>query len=236
MIPKLIHYVWLGGTKDSIAKKAIETWKKKAPGFQIIEWNEKNLPNYTNQFYKNALANKDYAFASDYVRLMLLHHYGGIYLDTDMFLLSDPSSILENYDLVFGIQDKNMIFSTSFIASVPNQEFINKALKVYDHLEYTKNDLKPNTELLSPLMLNMYGFKHDTHTQIRGKVAAYNPDILLQPSFHTVAMHIGEKSWSSHSRHDEMRIQLRKRIKNRLEAGIFRMFNDIARKLIPDNI
>ena len=53
---------------------------------KIIEWNEDNLPNYSNTFYQQALANKDYAFASDYARLRILQQYGGVYMDTDMYL------------------------------------------------------------------------------------------------------------------------------------------------------
>jgi mannosyltransferase OCH1-like enzyme len=232
MIPKKIHYIWLGGEKSEIAKKAIMTWKKYAPEYQIIEWNDQNLPKFTNQFYKDALANKDYAFASDYARLKILKDYGGIYIDTDMFLLSDPSGLLRGKELVFGIQDQDMIFSTSFIASSPNQEFINRALSVYDQLKYKKGKLRANTELLSPLMYSMYGFKHETETQIKGTVAAYSPKILLQPSFQAVAMHIGAKVWAPHNKHDRFRIELRQHISNRLTAGIFSIANNIARKIL----
>ncbi|MEK1482564.1 hypothetical protein HCZ88_10375 [Limosilactobacillus fermentum] len=231
MIPKTIHYIWLGGEKNTIAKKAIETWRKRAPEYQIIEWNEQNLPKFTNSFYKEALINNDYAFASDYARLRILKEYGGVYIDTDMFLLSDPSSILKNKDLAFGILDKDMIFSTSIIASIPNQEFINEALKLYNHLSYDKGKIKTNTELLSPLMFKMYDFKHEVRTQIRGRIAAYSPNILLQPSFSAVAMHIGTKTWTSYSRHDHLRIKLRQHIKNQFEAGIFSLINSVGRRI-----
>lgn len=233
MIPKIIHYVWLGGEKDSVAKKAIRTWKKKAPDFQIIEWNERNLSNLTNQFYDDALSNHDYAFASDYARLMILKRYGGIYIDTDMFLLANPSNLLTNKDLVFGIQNKDIIFSAGFIASIPGQEFISRALNVYNRVEYNKEKLIANTALLSPLMFSMYEFEHKAKTQVRGKVVAYNPNILLQPSFKSVAMHIGEKAWMDHTIHDKLRIRFRQHITNQLEAGIFEIVNNIGRKIIP---
>lgn len=231
MIPNVIHYIWFGKEKNPIVKKSIKTWEKAAPNFRIIEWNETNLPNFTNQFYRDAISNRDYAFASDYARLKILEKNGGVYIDTDMFLLSNPSEILKNRDLVFGIQDKNMIFSTSFIASAPNQKFIKKALNIYEGLKYTKGNLIANTELLSPLMFDMYGFKHVAKTQIKGKIAAYSPKILLQPSFHTIAMHIGEKSWDTHSRHDQIRILLRKHINNQFEAGIFSLLNSVGRRI-----
>jgi mannosyltransferase OCH1-like enzyme len=231
MIPKIIHYIWFGNTQNNITKKSINTWKKRAPEYEIIEWNERNLPDYENEFYQKALSNKDYAFASDYARLRILQQYGGIYMDTDMYLLKDPHKILTNKDLVFGIQDKDMIFSTSFIASAPNQEFIRKALKVYEQTEYTPKTLVANTELLSPLMFETYGFKHVAKTQVKGSVVAYSPKILLQPSFNAVAIHIGTKTWTSHSRHDRLRIKLRQHIKNQFEAGIFSLLNSVGRHI-----
>lgn len=232
MIPKTIHYIWFGGEKSPIAKQAILTWKKRAPEYNIIEWNETNLPDFDNQFYQDALAHNDYAFASDYARLKILEKYGGIYMDTDMYLLTNPSCILKNYDLVFGIQDDKVIISTSFIAARKNQEFIIKALKLYDSLEYTYRNNLPNSEILSPLLYDLYDFNHDTSDQLRGEVMAYNPNVLLQPSFNAVAMHIGEKSWENHSKHDVIRVKLRKHVKNQFSAGVFRVFNDIFRRII----
>jgi len=41
MIPKKIHYIWFGGSKPSSLLAAIDTWKKRAPEYSIVEWNEK---------------------------------------------------------------------------------------------------------------------------------------------------------------------------------------------------
>lgn len=232
MIPRKIHYIWLGHQKSLITRKAIKTWRKRAPEYQIVEWNESNLPNFKNKFYQQALANKDYAFASDYARLKILQQYGGIYMDTDMYLLKDPSKILSDRELVFSIQDPKVIISTSFIAASPNQEFINKAVKLYNDVHYNKGENKPNTEVLSPLLFKMYGFNHSTKTQVVGKVIALEPDVLLQPSFKTVAMHIGEKAWAPHNRHDQLRIMMREHVTSQFGAGIFRVANDFFRKIL----
>lgn len=233
MIPKIIHYAWFGGEKSKVALRAIKTWRKKAPEFEIREWNEKNVPVNNNQFLKKALQDHNYAFASDYVRLLVLKKYGGIYLDTDMYLLQSPIEVIENRELVFGIQDKEVIFSAGFIASIPNQTFINEALKVYDNLVYS-SQMQPNTELLSPLIFKMYKFDHEDRTQVRdgAKVIAYNSNILLQPSFKSVSMHVGEKAWAEHTKHDEIRIKLRQQITSQLQAGLFRIVNDIGRKIL----
>ena len=43
MIPKIIHYFWVGKKPIPIQfQKNIETWKSLCPDYQIIEWNENN--------------------------------------------------------------------------------------------------------------------------------------------------------------------------------------------------
>ena len=45
MIPKKIHYIWLGNNKkDRVSKICINSWKANLKGYEIIEWNESNLP------------------------------------------------------------------------------------------------------------------------------------------------------------------------------------------------
>lgn len=233
MILKKIHYIWFGGPKPNSLKTALQTWKKNSPEYSIVEWNEENLPYFNNEFYREALKQKNYAFASDYARLKILEKYGGVYIDTDMYLLKNISSILKNRELVFGILDKKYIFSTSFIACIPNQPFIKKSLEIYKNISYEEGHKIPNTALLSPLMSNMYNFEKKDRTQKRknGKVVAYNSNILLQPSFSAVALHIGEKTWAPHTRHDKLRIKLRQHIKNQFEAGIFSLLNSVGRRI-----
>ena len=51
MIPKKIHYVWVGhNPKSPIIEECIATWKKKLPDYQIIEWNEDNFDMHENRY------------------------------------------------------------------------------------------------------------------------------------------------------------------------------------------
>ena len=44
MIPKKIHYVWLGGgMKTPSVKRCIASWRKVMPDYEIKEWNENNF-------------------------------------------------------------------------------------------------------------------------------------------------------------------------------------------------
>lgn len=85
MIPRKINYVWLGRKeKSQEIQDCINSWKKYMPDYQIIEWNEDNLPINSNEYAKSAYDQKKWAFASDWARLWVLYNFGGIYMDTDV--------------------------------------------------------------------------------------------------------------------------------------------------------
>jgi len=87
MIPKTIHYCWFGDKPlPPLVEDCIASWKEKMPGYDIVEWNERNIP--TDIWYVNtALKHKQYANASDFIRMYVTYHHGGVYLDTDVEII-----------------------------------------------------------------------------------------------------------------------------------------------------
>ena len=96
MIKKL-HYVWLGGGNLPLSvKSCINTWKKNLPDWEIIQWNETNFDVKKYPWVREALADKKYAFASDFIRLMVLEEYGGAYADTDVEVCRNIEPLLDH--------------------------------------------------------------------------------------------------------------------------------------------
>ena len=101
MIPKIIHYVWVGNNpKPKDIKKCMKTWKKHLKDYKIIEWNESNFDISSHPFVKKAYEAKKWAYVSDYIRMYAIYNYGGIYLDTDVLVLENFDKFLNNK--VFG--------------------------------------------------------------------------------------------------------------------------------------
>ena len=97
MIPKVIHYCWFGGNSlPEEAKRCIESWKKYCPDYKIIEWNENNYDVNSNEYMKAAYKEKKWAFVSDYARIDVVYKYGGIYMDTDVELVKELDSFLND--------------------------------------------------------------------------------------------------------------------------------------------
>ncbi|HMR72901.1 MAG TPA: capsular polysaccharide synthesis protein, partial [Candidatus Saccharibacteria bacterium] len=94
-IPKIIHYIWVGGNKkpDSVYKY-IESWRKYCPDYLIIEWNEKNYDITQNRYTREAYEAKKWAFVTDYMRLDILCQFGGVYVDSDIEIVRNIDNFL----------------------------------------------------------------------------------------------------------------------------------------------
>jgi len=105
-IPKKLHYVWIGDSeKPEIFNKCLKSWQEKMPDYEIIEINKENfdLDDHIarNKFLRECYKRKLWAYIADYVRIHYLYENGGIYLDTDMEIVKDFSSLFENENIEF---------------------------------------------------------------------------------------------------------------------------------------
>ena len=96
MIPKVIHYCWFGRNPlPESAIKCINSWRKFFPDYEIKEWNEDNFDVNIIPYTKEAYEAKKYAFVSDYARMWILYHFGGLYFDTDVEVIKPMDDIVE---------------------------------------------------------------------------------------------------------------------------------------------
>ncbi|WP_341220841.1 glycosyltransferase [Polaribacter atrinae] len=198
MIPKTIHYCWFGNKqKSQIFSECLTSWKKYCPDYKIIEWNEINSEQFSNKFYKNALRKKKYAFAADYIRLKVLHVYGGIYLDTDMLIVKPLGNLLK-YNFFSGLEVKDRV-AYGFLGGYKENHFFKRMIDFYNHTEFDEfnppiithtfknlinsNNLKENEVLLSPEYFYPLTFQN------REK------DYKLFVTEKTYAVHLWDHSW-----------------------------------------
>jgi Mannosyltransferase OCH1 and related enzymes len=156
MIPQTIHYCWFGNNPLSQETlDYIKTWKKHLPEYQIIQWDESNFDTDSVIWVKEAIENKKYAFATDYIRLDILYRYGGIYFDTDVEVLQSLDDLLE---LPYFIGAENTIhgINTALIATQPKSPWIKCCLEHYRDRHFLRNgkmDMRVNPELIKDTLL-----------------------------------------------------------------------------------
>lgn len=113
MIPKNIHYIWLGNENNmpKNQKGFIDDWRRIMPEYKYFFWNEETIKKEfgRDEYIDSCLCRKQFAFAADYIRLMVLFKFGGIYFDTDVKVLKNFDCFLHNkaflgfhYDISLG--------------------------------------------------------------------------------------------------------------------------------------
>ncbi len=179
-IPKIIHYIWVGGKEKSpLAKKCIESWKKYCPDYEIKEWNENNFDLEQNLYLSQAYKAKKFAFVSDYIRLKVLYDYGGIYMDTDVELVKPLDEFLKHR--AFSGFENQVWMPTAVLGAEPKHPWIKRLLAVYDKITFINKDgsynLTTNVTYMSVVTRHYYHVKLDnTYQELEDGLAIYPND------------------------------------------------------------
>lgn len=136
MIPKRIHYCWLGGGRmPEIMHRCMDSWKRVLAGYEFVLWDTEKARGIGSRWVDDAIAKKQWAFAADYVRLYALYSQGGIYLDTDVEVLRDFSPLLSR-PLLLGEEGGSGLVEAAVMGAEPGNATIGKALRGFDGESY----------------------------------------------------------------------------------------------------
>lgn len=208
MIPKIIHYCWFGrGEKPKLAQKCISSWKKHCPNYEIIEWNEDNFNIQAHPYAQFCYELKKWAFLSDYVRLVVVEQYGGIYFDTDVELLRTPDFLLE-HEAFYGFENDTNIATGLGFGAEAHHPTIQSMVEQYRRLQSDAEGVYPcvvcpqlNTQALLPLGLKLNGQRQTVAGAEIYPVEYFNPyestTGRLNKTKNTVSVHWYSGSWMS---------------------------------------
>lgn len=227
MIPKKIHYVWVGGNeKNNTIKQCMKTWGKHLEGYEVIEWNENNFDIDSHPFVKAAYKAKKWAYVSDYIRVYVIYKYGGIYLDTDILVLDNFDRFLNNRAFV-GFENPQYPFTAVFGAE-PGHPLVKDMIEYYDRLDEYKFDFeKNNTISVSDLLIKKYHCKVGNKFQILDEDIAVYPDtVLCNPSENSISIHVFTGTWLEGKKALARKINvfLKIHVTNKKRAKLFRKY------------
>jgi mannosyltransferase OCH1-like enzyme len=200
MIPKIIHYVWVGGNLlPPLAEKCIESWKKYCPDYKIIKWDETNFDITSNQYCKEAHKSKKFAFVSDYIRLFALVNHGGVYMDTDVELIKPIDEFLK-HQAFSGFENETYI-STCVMACEKNFPFFRDLLTEYADRKFILTDgnmnLTSNVTYITETCLHKGLILNNCLQSIDG-FTIYPGDYFCPKSYETGKLSITENTCSIH--------------------------------------
>ena len=133
MIPKVIHYVWVGGKPlGSLQTRCLQSWKRHLAEYEFKLWDESSLPREVleHPYVKAMSEKKKWAFVADYIRFWALAREGGIYLDTDTEVLRSFDDLLE-HGAFFG-KTQDGVTAAGVIGATPGHSVIHDILRVYE--------------------------------------------------------------------------------------------------------
>ena len=225
VIPKTIHYCWFGcGQKSKRMQKCFASWKKFCPDFKIIEWNENNFDLTQSPYLLSRYERKQWAFLSDYARLLIIEENGGLYLDTDVEVVRPLDELLQ-FDAFFGFERNEYINTGQGFGAVAGHPAVRAMASVYETLVPEPFGNYPivacpafNTQALVP-----HGLKRDGSRQTvlgaeilpQEYLCPYNDETgKLSLTKHTYSVHWYGKSW----------FRKRDLIRNRVTRPLHRFF------------
>ena len=205
MIPKIINYCWFGRKpKPKIAEKCIASWKKYCPDYEIIEWNEDNFDINYNEYTRYCYEIKNWAFLSDFVRLVVVYQHGGIYLDTDVEVIRPLDPLLEN-EAYFGFETDKYINTGLGFGAVAYSALVGQMLKQYEILPQNQWGIT-GCPILNTAALVKLGLQQNGKSQFIENVTVYPSDFfnpyddstgILNKTSNTYSIHWYGKSWMS---------------------------------------
>ena len=222
MIPKKIHYFWIGGNpKPESVLYCIDSWKKYCPDYEIIEWNESNYDFTKNEYMRQAYEAKKWGFVPDYARLDVIYQYGGIYLDTDVEIIRPLGSLLCNKAFM-GIEKttekKHYVACGLGFGAEPGNSLIRRMMAEYDSISFYREDgtlnLLPSPQYNTKTM-ERYGFSFEDQDQMIEDVMVYASDVLCPKMYCSSEMHLTERTVSIHHYDGSWMDGNRKRLYNR---------------------
>lgn len=198
---KVIHYCWFGGSPlTETANKAIASWKKYAPGFEIKRWDETNFDIACCDFVRDAYVAHRWAFVSDYVRYKVLCEHGGIYMDIGTILIKDIIELLDKVPFTAMEYQTKTASPGLIMACEPGDPVAQEILANYEVLKFEDSneffDLHTVNEMTSSV-LEKHGFERVRREQ---KIAGWTilPYQAFNPVYGLGGYHITSETFSVH--------------------------------------
>lgn len=159
-IPKTIHQIWIGN-RDKPHYWS-DTWQhsflEKYPDYKYVLWDNENTQRELKKYPPLEMMYnhfQHYCYKADILRYIILHEYGGIYIDIDSIW-----NYKQNFDeIIINSIDKDNLF----ISETPNENKYSKCYLTNNVIGCNKNNIhmKEILNALQGMLYNYHSRKYD---------------------------------------------------------------------------
>ncbi|MCR4895825.1 MAG: hypothetical protein K5891_03500 [Lachnospiraceae bacterium] len=201
VIPKVIHAIWFSGDPlPDLYRKCLDSWKRYAPDFEIRIWDLNSYRPEGCLFFDQAIADGNWAFASDYARADILRRYGGVYMDLDVEMLRPIDDLLYN-DAYMGFESMDRIECGSGMGAAPGHPVLQEICESYERRPYRKEDGSWDTSTCPvryTQIIEKHGLRKNGSFQSVEDITIYPFETLTCKSFDTGVIYRTEHSYTVH--------------------------------------
>lgn len=125
LIPKLIHFIWLGSPLPAKCAEMISSWEKFHPDWTVRLWTDEDIPLFNLWNIEAFERANNYGEKSDIFRYEILYRYGGLYVDTDFECLKPFDHLHKSCEFYAGIAyDRSPILYNGLIGASPRHPIL----------------------------------------------------------------------------------------------------------------
>lgn len=181
-IPKIIHFIWVGGKLPYIYNFCIDSWKRHHPQWQVILWDDNKLETLSmqNRSLFDALTNN--GAKADVARYEILSQMGGFYVDIDFFCQKPLDFYAERASLFLGTFLPDVV-GNGIIGASSSNSFICDLLDGLGKIDYRQADNLNSDQIMSmvgPHFVRMILCQYLKNRKERGDIALL-PSSYLHP-------------------------------------------------------
>ena len=201
VIPQVIHGIWFSGEPmPELYRRCLESWRKNAPDYEIKIWNlDTYKPNHC-LFFEQAIAHRNWSFASDYARADILRKYGGVYMDLDVEMLRPIDDLLYN-DAYMSFESLTRIECGSGMGARAGHPIMQEICESYEERPYLKPDGtwdNSTCPVRYTQVIEKHGLNKNGSFQFVDDITVYPFEVLTGKSFDTGIVYNTELSYTLH--------------------------------------